>query len=170
MPIDGCLFTFSELAEDVLPEFMRRMEERTMIPHILADFAVEGVGVQTLLEQLNLPADFPGAYVLIDGEKPIYVGISRTVIQRLRQHVLGNTHFEASLAYKMAAAQNPHELTRNEAMENDGFRHHFEAARDYIRTLKVAFIEIETPLERYLFEPFCAMELDTSEWNTFDTH
>ena len=40
----------------------------------------------------------------------------------------------------------------------------------YLRSLNVAFIEIGNPLELYLFEAYCAMELDTSEWNTFETH
>jgi hypothetical protein len=34
----------------------------------------------------------------------------------------------------------------------------------------VAFIAIENDLEIYLFEAFCAMELDAWEWNTFRTH
>ena len=38
----------------------------------------------------------------------------------------------------------------------------------------MAFVEIANPLELYLFEPYCAMELltgfDTGGWNTFLTH
>jgi len=40
--------------------------------------------------------------------------------------------------------------------------------------LATAFVEIANPLELYLFEAYCAMELstgsDTGAWNTFLTH
>jgi hypothetical protein len=55
-------------------------------------------------------------------------------------------------------------------MENAAFRTAFVAAQKYLRRLDVAFIEIENPLELYVFEAFASMELDTSEWNTFRTH
>jgi hypothetical protein len=35
-------------------------------------------------------------------------------------------------------------------------------------------VKIDNPLELYLFEPYCALELDTrfeaGGWNTFETH
>jgi hypothetical protein len=34
----------------------------------------------------------------------------------------------------------------------------------------VAVIEIENPVELYLFEIYYAMELDTVKWNTIRTH
>ncbi len=55
-------------------------------------------------------------------------------------------------------------------MANKDFQVGFAEAQQYIRELNVAFIEISNPLELYLFEAFSAMELDTSEWNTFKTH
>jgi len=30
----------------------------------------------------------------------------------------------------------------------------------------VVFVEINNPVELYIFEPYCAMELSTGEWNT----
>ena len=61
-------------------------------------------------------------------------------------------------------------MTRSKAMAAGDFQTHFEKAQEYIRGLNVAFIEIEIPLELYLFEAYCAMELDTSEWSTLETH
>jgi len=55
-------------------------------------------------------------------------------------------------------------------MEDAGFRGEFEKAQQYLRGLSVAFIEIENPLELYVFEAYAAMALDTAEWNTFRTH
>ena len=50
------------------------------------------------------------------------------------------------------------------------FRGSFEKAQDYVRKLNVVFIKIHNALELYLFEVYCSMELDTSEWNTFETY
>ena len=86
------------------------------------------------------------------------------------QHVRGNTHFDASLVYLIATKKNPHKLTRKAAMADAVFRTSFEAAREFLRSLNVAFIEIACPVELYGFELYCSMQLDTHQWNTFRTH
>jgi hypothetical protein len=123
-----------------------------------------------MLGRLGRDRDFSGCYVLMRDRKPFYVGISRGVVGRLRQHGKGTTHFDASLAYRMACEKMPHELTRDEAMKDPDFRRAFDEAQTLIRHSSVAFVEISNPLELYLFEAYCAIELDTSEWNTFRTH
>lgn len=55
-------------------------------------------------------------------------------------------------------------------MKDPAFQRHFNAAKTYLSSLNVAYVEIFNPLELYLFEAYCAMELDTSTWNTFETH
>jgi len=170
MAIDNCPYTFAQLAADVLPRYMAELRRRMATPTRMSEFATEGVGVATLLRQFRLERDFEGCYVLIDGDHPIYVGISRTVFQRLRQHVRGTTQNDACLAYSIAARRQPHNMTRSNAMVDSMFQAKFVEARAYLRGLRVAFIEIASPLELYLFEAFSAMELDTSEWNTFETH
>ena len=42
------------------------------------------------------------------------------------------------------------------------FRTAFDQAKALLRDCSAAFIDIDNPLEFYLFEAFCAMELDTS--------
>lgn len=170
MAIDDCQYTFAQLLAEVLPGYMAKLRHRMENATPMSEFAVRGVGVATLLRQFNRTADFQGCYVLFEVIRPIYVGISQTVLQRLRQHVRGTTHFDASLAYRIASARHPHNMTRSGAMADEHFQEHFAAAQDYLRGLNVAFIEIKNPLELYLFEAYCAMELDTSEWNTFETH
>jgi len=66
--------------------------------------------------------------------------------------------------------QYPHRVTRSQAMQDTAFKSAFDIAQNYLRSLKCATIAIDNPLELYLFEAFCAMELDTSVWNTFMTH
>lgn len=170
MPIDNCKYSFAELAGVVLPRYMAELRNRMASPSSMADFAVDGVGVRTLLQRFHLEDDFSGCYVLMEGQRPVYVGISQGVLQRLRQHVRGTTHFDASLAYRIAASRRPHELTRSGAMADAEFQSHFLDSQQFLRTLNVAFIEIVNPLELYVFEAFAAMELDTCAWNTFETH
>ncbi len=152
MAIDRCKYTFAQLAGEVLPRYMAELRCRMSHPIPMSEFANEGVGIANLLRKFNIPKDFEGCYVLIDGALPIYVGISQTVFQRLRQHVRGTTHFDASLSYRIAAARCPHNMTRNEAMADGEFQRHFTEAQSYLRRLNVAFIEIANPLEFYLFE------------------
>ncbi|MGX4642975.1 hypothetical protein [Massilia sp. SYSU DXS3249] len=137
-------------------------------------FARPRVGTGRLLKELHFRQDFSGCYVLIDAGTPIYVGISRKVIGRLRQHVFGKTHFDASLAFRIAMARHPDRaiarVTREKAMQDPLFGTSFAEAQAYLCSLQVAFIAIENPLELYVFEAYCALELDTQQWNSFETH
>ncbi len=162
--------SFKELADRVLPEHMKRMREALGKPHSMKAFGQKGIGNKTLLKSLNRQKDFSGCYVLIENAAPVYVGISRTVIQRLLQHTKGTTHYNASLAYRIATDRYAHGLQREAAMKDPVFIKEFEWAKEYIASLKVAFVEIENDIEIYLFEAYCALELDTWQWNSFRTH
>jgi hypothetical protein len=170
MPIDECKHTFLELTTTVLPAHMRRMREAMERPVQAVIFAQIKQGPRAIAKQLQIPGDFAGCYIFMEQARPIYTGISRKVLSRIRQHLCGRTHFDASLAYRMAKREMPTLLTRREAMQDPMFKEVFDERQAYLRGLCVAFIPIENDLEIYLFEAFCAMELDTSEWNTFRTH
>lgn len=158
------------MATTVLPRYMATLASALTRPHTLASFCKPGIGVRTILADFGRPHDFSGCYVLVRDGKPFYVGISRTVVARLRQHVTGTTHFDASLAYRMATDKTGHVMKRAEAMKDPAFRTAFAEAQALLRGCDVAFVEIENPPELYLFEAYCTMELDTCEWNTFRTH
>jgi GIY-YIG catalytic domain len=158
------------MATSVLPGYMAALRRALASPHSMSLFCKPGVGVKAILSHLYRREDFPGCYVLLHDTKPFYVGISRSVVQRLRQHVTGTSHFDASLAYLMATGKTGHEMKRAEAMKDATFRKAFDEARALLKDCSAAFIEIVNPLELYLFEAYCAMELDTCEWNTFRTH
>ena len=87
------------------------------------------------------------------------------VIGRLRQYVCGKTHFDANLAFRIAMKRHPDQtianLTRSEAMEAPLFGTSFAEVQTYLRFLEVAAVAIENPLELYVFEPYCAIELNT---------
>ncbi|MCF5709635.1 excinuclease ABC subunit C [Pseudomonas syringae] len=174
MALHECSYTFEELAATVLPAHMNQMSAALESPGNMQAFAVPGQGVKSLLRHFGLTTDFSGCYVLIDNGSPIYVGISRSVFARLRQHVFGKTHFDASLAFRVAMQRHPNrtieKLTRSKAMDDPLFGTSFAEAQTYLRSLQVATVEIANPLELYIFEPYCALALDTHQWNSFETH
>ena len=122
------------------------------------------------MKTLGLAEDFSGCYVLIKGKQPVYVGISRRVLHRLYSHLRGTTHFRATLAFQMANADMDLKLTRKQKMGHKEFGRRFTQKRRQMRNWRVAWIQIENPVELHLFEVFCAMQLNTYKWNTFRTH
>jgi predicted GIY-YIG superfamily endonuclease len=170
LPIDDCGSTFVDLGATILPEYMQEMRLAIQHPRPLSEFCKPGVGVRAIVKLLGKRDDFSGCYVLLKDGQPFYVGISQSVVARLRQHVNGKTHFDASLAYRMACDKISHNVTRAAAMKDPVFRQAFEEAKKLLKDCTVAFVRIENPLELYVFEAYCAMELDTFKWNTFRTH
>jgi hypothetical protein len=177
MPVDDCTNTFAELTAVVMPGYMTQLRKAMEGAHQLTDFSTPGVGTRTILSRLGRSADFAGCYVIIQKGRPMYVGISRRVVSRLRQHCNGTSHFSATLAYAVAKRKlgessvgKIHGVTRDAAMKDAAVREAFDAARQLLRDGSVAFIEVANAVELHLFEVYAAMELDTGEWNTFRTH
>lgn len=170
MKIDDCIHTFEDLVLKVLPAYFQRLDLSLQTPWPAELFYRPGFGSKTLAKHLGFAGDFSGCYVLAEPSRPVYVGISRSVLSRVRQHMMGKTHFDASLAYAIAQRKCPTEGQRSTVMEAQCFKAAFLDAQAYLRTLHVAAVKIENPLELYVFEAFAAMALGTSEWNTFRTH
>ena len=170
MPIDNCTHSFEELSQVVLPSHYNQLEKAMKSP-IPAERLVGFKSVtKEALARLSRTTDFPGCYVFIDNETPVYVGISRGVMKRLIQHLNYDSHYSASLVYRMATEDYPHEMKRDQAMKDEQFKNVFLSAQERLRQMKVAFVEINNDLELYLFEVFASMRLDTDTWNTFRTH
>jgi len=170
MPIDNCTHTFEELTNTVLPEYFRQLQHRITTPLPASTFVGFKSVTQSLLAELSRSTDFPGCYVFIDEDKPIYVGISRSVLKRLVQHLNFDSHYSASLVYRMATEDYPHEMKRDQAMKDEQFKAVFFSVQNRLRQMKVAFVEVTNDIELYLLEVFVAMRLDTDTWNTFRTH
>lgn len=170
MPIDNCTHTFDELAATVLPAHLARLNEALRSPMPATTFVGFKTANRDLLTKLGRTTDFPGCYVFLDAGQPVYVGISRGVLKRLVQHLNFESHNTASLVYKMASQDFPHEMKRDQAMKDDQFREVFLTAQGRLRDMSVAFAQIDNDLELYLFEVMASMHLDTDTWNTFRTH
>lgn len=116
--------------------------------------------------------EFKGIYLF--GERnalgavvPVYIGISRTIYRRLRQHGCGSLHTEATLAYIIAN----HELYDNNFSNGRANLPHSELhdARNKIRNFKVALYPIENNYELYFHEVAIAGIFKTM-YNSFKTH
>src|SRR5690242_1142584 len=100
---------------------MVRLNEALHKPWDAAAFCQPGVGPIAIARNLGLRGEFSGAYVFCDKGTPFYVGISRKVISRIRQHVFTESHFSASLAYLMACESCVAAGKRAARMENPAF-------------------------------------------------
>ena len=165
-----CDTVFEELIHHILHHHLMKLRKEIERPATMEDFAVKGEGIVSILKKMKRTQDFKGCYVLLENFRPIYFGISKSVVKGLRQHVCGTTHFSASLAYKIAKDRSPHSLKRSAAMKCAVFKRHFQDARTYLRGLNVAFVEIDCAVERYLFEVYCAIKFGTDKWNSFEEH
>ena len=128
MYIDDCSHSFDHLATVVLPGHMARLREQLRLTTPALEFAKDNDGPASIARRLGLHGDFGGCYVLLEGARPIYVGISRKVLSRLRQHFRGKTHFDASLVYAVAQRRCPTLGSRNAVMESLTFQQAFADA------------------------------------------
>tara|TARA_R110002072_G_scaffold7503_2_gene40604 strand:+ start:355983 stop:356567 length:585 start_codon:yes stop_codon:yes gene_type:complete len=112
--------------------------------------------------------EFKGLYVFgeeISGKIiPVYIGISRTVYRRLRQHGWGKKHNECSLAYLKARFD---DTTLTRATTNN--KTHLIPKKQIIQNYKVVLIPVQKDYDLYFLEVAIAGILKT-KWNSFRTH
>jgi hypothetical protein len=124
--------------------------------------------------KVNSDNEFKGLYIFgeeIDGEIiPVYVGISRSIYKRLRNHAFGKTSNTCTLAYLMA--KHKYETTNSikkvakSIIENET---HLAPQKDIIQNYKVVLIPVEKDYDLYFLEIAIAGILKT-KWNSFKTH
>jgi GIY-YIG catalytic domain len=118
----------------------------------------------------------PGVYLFSEAGAPLYVGQTRNLKQRLRQHTSAASRQErAPFAFNLArkpAEERSLELvgTRKQLTENPEFSTLFAKARTRVAQMDVQFLEVPGDLHRYIFEPYATDALGTHEFNTFETH
>jgi signal recognition particle subunit SEC65 len=131
----------------------------------------ESLGYKPSFEQKDNPKnknEFKGLYLFgeeIDGViTPVYIGISRTIYRRLRQHGFGKRHNECTLAYNIAKQKINFKKERKDFCEKLLFEE-----RDKMLKFKVALFEVEEDYNLYFHEIAIAGILKT-KYNTFKTH
>lgn len=115
-----------------------------------------------------------GIYVLIEQERPVYVGRTRNLAGRLQAHVT-RSHNSASYAVKrvreahgLEASYRP-EMSRQHITTEEPWRGYFLEEIEKIRGMQFQFLEVTDPIDQYLLELYATMELGL-ELSGFDTH
>ena len=132
----------------------------------------------------SFPAD-KGIYVFYEDEKPMYVGRSDRLKQRLSQHGLPSSgHNSASFAFNIARLDYLNEknraetddakdvirqMDRNELANDSEFKGLFSKARQRVRDMGIRVVEIQDAIEQTIFEVYAHMKLGTS-FNSFENH
>jgi len=119
----------------------------------------------------------PGVYLFSRGSDALYIGQTRKLRQRMRNHRNpASGHNQASFAFLLAreaaSQQAPIiDLARPRAvlMADAAFAGLFEAAKSEVRAMTLRFVEIHDPVLRTLFEVYAAVSLGTA-YNDFETH
>lgn len=117
-----------------------------------------------------------GVYVLYENERPIYVGRSRRLQKRIREHGQRSSgRYSATFAFILALEEaNKQGLTfsspRRAVIESTPeFRPLFEAAKDRVAGMAIRAVKITDPIEQTVFEVYAALALDMP-YNRFETH
>lgn len=155
---------FRDVVTRVLPQLLRKLARSPQIS------VREVLARRKRGATRHLPGRIPGLYVFFERARPFYVGISRNVRQRIRQHVAGKGHNDASLAYLLACGGKKAPCARSEMMRDKKFAAAFQKAQGRLRSMTLRVIPVHEPIDRYLLEVYAAMELGTLRLNSFETH
>lgn len=115
--------------------------------------------------------EFKGLYIFgdeINGKvTPVYIGISRSVFRRLKQHAWGKKHNECSLAYLKTKHQlelEGRQIDRATITDEDML-----PAKEVIQNYKLVLVEVQNDYDLYFLEVTLAGKFKT-KWNSFRTH
>jgi hypothetical protein len=142
---------------DKLPEQLRMLEECKVIDR---------------RNLSNVPKR--GVYVFLENDKPVYVGRTNRMRQRLLEHGRsGAGHNDASFAFKLAKEKAQKlgiaKRTRAEFIADEQFKSVFSVERDRVASMSIKYIEIVDPVDQYLFELY-ASEILQTPYNDFENH
>ena len=114
-----------------------------------------------------------GLYIWFSNGKPFYVGISRKIAKRLHQHINNQSHYSASMAYKIAYLV--FGFVFDDDVEDDGketrakfSKKRIKKIQKWLKKQEVSYVPVTNNDELALFEIFCSLELKT-KLNSFET-
>jgi predicted GIY-YIG superfamily endonuclease len=141
--------------KEEIPDFEHEIED--FKTRSLSDFKQYSFSeLDSLREKQDKPVI--GVYVLYNKSEPVYVGISRNILNRIKQHFTGTSPSQSSLVYLIARTEQQDFVTFR-----DDFQKHMR--KDW----SFSMIPEENPYTKYLMEIYIACKLET-KWNSFETH
>ncbi len=139
----------------------------------------ERLVTMTPLKMLALPSKLPEKciYLLSEADNHLYVGRTRRLRQRLRQHsIVGAQHNQAVFAFKLArevtgrlTAAYSVKGSRKMLCAEPDFWEAFTQAKTRVRSMDLRFVEEADPTRQALLEIYASVVLRT-KYNDFDTH
>lgn len=168
MKKQGRLADFDHIVGQKLPQLLQTLRKAKRVR--LSDLLDGKLMDARAADGSPLKGSIQGLYALFRGKRPYYVGISRHILRRLRQHGRGKSHFDASLAYRIARAKLEVSGTRSQRMKHKGFRAEFDKAQGVLNSARVVIVPIDDDVTLYLFEVYAALKLRTAPLNSFRTH
>lgn len=127
----------------------------------------------------RLPKKLPAKciYLFSEGDNHLYVGRTRKLRNRLRQHSIpAAQHNQAVFAFKLAReatglteASYTSKGSRRALLDEPRFAEAFGKAKARIREMDLRFVEEAEPLRQALLEIYVAVVLGT-KYNDFETH
>jgi excinuclease Cho len=120
----------------------------------------------------------PGVYLFSDADgKPVYVGQSRNIYERLAQHCRPSSpENAASFAFNIAKREAEHRsidiagFHRKALSVQPDFKDLFDDAKAQVALMPVQFMVDNHPDLRTVFEVYATYALGTQAYNTFETH
>ena len=112
-----------------------------------------------------------GVYVFYEEGKPIYVGRSNNMRNRIKGHVAPNAG--ATFAFKLLREKL--DIQADYSQENSKtallnlYPKEFREQIDIVRNMTFRVVEIEDQRVQYIFEVYAILALGTTRYNTFDT-
>ena len=135
----------------------------------------QAVGMYTTAERKALRGKLPykkGVYVLYESGKPMYVGRSDKLADRLLDHGRPSSRSEtASFAFNLARGQYPgaDTMSRENLQEDGQFQRLFDGAKERVRKMEVRGVQVASPIEQTILEVYLHLKLGTP-FNSFENH
>ena len=129
---------------------------------------LEGSRLYTWTDLRGVPKS--GVYVFYEDGSPIYVGRSNNMLHRIKGHGASSSrHYTATFAFKLyrEAIGNP-PGTRQQVQALDPAE--YERQRQRVRSMTIRAVEVTDQRIQTVFETYVVLALDTTRYNTFETH